>query len=129
MDVSLFHGELVGHAQGHARRQDRDLVHGVGMFEDVGEHGMAALVVGDPLLLGVGQHHALPALPEQHPVARRFEVLHGDVDTAPPHGVQRRLVDQVGQVGPTHAGSTPGDHAEVDVVGHALALAVHLEDG
>ena len=48
---------------------------------------------------------------------------------APPHGVQRRLVDQVGQVGAAHAGRAPGHDAEVDVGRHALALAVDREDG
>ena len=67
--------------------------------------------------------------PEEHPVAGRLEVRHGDVEAAPAHGVQGGLVDQVGQVGTAHARRAPGHHAEVDVGRHALALAVHLEDG
>ena len=47
----------------------------------------------------------------------------------PAHGVQGRLVDQVGQVGAAHARRAPGDQLEVDVGGDALVLAVHLEDG
>ena len=110
-------------------REDGHLVHRVGVLEHVGQHGVAALVVGDALLLVLGEHHRLAALAEQHPVACRLEVGHGDLRAAAAHRVQRRLVDEVGQVGPAHAGRAPRHHAEVDVVGHALALAVHLEDG
>ena len=64
-------------------RQDGDLVHRVGVLEHVGQHGVAALVVGDALLLGLGEHHRLAALAEQHPVARRLEVGHGDLERCP----------------------------------------------
>jgi hypothetical protein len=109
-------------------RQDRHLVHRVGVLEHVGQHGVAALVVGDPLLLGVREHHALAALAEQDAVAGRLEVLHGDVEAAAAHGVQGGLVDQVGQVGAAHAGCAAGHDAEIDVVRHPLALAVDLQD-
>ncbi len=70
VDVALLHRQLHGDAEGHAGRQDGDLVDRVGVGQHVGQHGVAALVEGDPLLLGVGQHQALAALAHQHPVAR-----------------------------------------------------------
>ena len=43
--------------------------------------------------------------------------------------MERRLVDEVGQVGAAHARGAPGHDAEVDVGGHPLVLAVDLQDG
>ena len=83
VDVALLHRQLLGDAEGHAGREDGHLVHRVGVLEHVGEHGVAALVVGDPLLLGLGEDHGLAALAHQHPVARRLEVGHGDLQRCP----------------------------------------------
>ena len=101
---------------------------GSASVEHVGEHGVAALVVGDALLLLVGQDQALAALAHEHPVAGRLEVEHRDGGAAAAHRVQRRLVDQVGQVGAAHARGAAGDQLEVDVGAHPLVLAVDLED-
>ena len=74
------------------------------------------------------EHGRLPPLAHQHPVAGRLEVLHGDRRDAPAHGVQGRLVDQVGQVGAAHPRRAPGHHRQVDVGSDALVLAVHRQD-
>ena len=65
----------------------------------------------------------------EHPVAGRFEVLVLDDLGASAHGVEGSLVDQVGQVGTTHARRAPGHGAEVDGRVDPLVLAVHLQDG
>ena len=83
VDVALLDGQLLGHAQRQPGREDGDLVHGVGVLEHVGEHGVAALVEGDALLLGLRQHEALAALAHEHPVAGRLEVLHGRPGASP----------------------------------------------
>ena len=57
VDVALLVGELLGDAERHAGREDRDLVHRVGVVEHVGEHRVAALVVGDDLLLLLDERH------------------------------------------------------------------------
>ncbi len=54
--------------QRHAGREDGDLVHRVGVVEHVGQQRMSTFVVGDPLLLTVGEHKTFAALAEQHPV-------------------------------------------------------------
>ena len=54
VDVALLDRELLGHAERHAGRQDRDLVHRVGVLEDVREHRVPTLVVRDDLLLLLG---------------------------------------------------------------------------
>ena len=43
-------------------------------------------------------------------------------------GEQRGLVEHVGQVGAGESRRTAGDGHQVDVLGHRLALGVHLED-
>ena len=59
------------------------LVDRVGVGQHVGQHGVAALVVGHPLLLVVGERHRLAALAHEHAVAGRLEVLHVDRASAP----------------------------------------------
>ena len=44
-------GHRLGDAEGHARREDGDLVDRVAVGEHGGEHGVAALVVGGGALL------------------------------------------------------------------------------
>src|SRR5699024_5044521 len=43
-------------------------------------------------------------------------------------GEERGLVEDVGEVGAGAAGGAFGDHVQVDVLGHRLALGVDLED-
>ena len=98
----------------------------------VGQHrrqqGVATLVVGGgPLLLG-RHHEALAAGAEHDAVAGVLEVDPLDLLGAPANGDQRRLVDEVGEVGAAHAGRGPRHHVEVDVGAHPLVPAVHLED-
>ncbi len=129
VDVTLLEGQLLGHAQRQSRRQDGDLVDGVGVLEHVGEHGVAALVEGDALFLGLRQHQALASLSHEHAVAGGFEVLLVDLVRTAPNGVEGGLVHQVGQIGAAHARGAPCHELEVDAVADALVLAVDLQDG
>ena len=104
------------------------LCSGSAVGEHRGAHGVAGLVVGDGLLLEVGERHRLAALAHEHAVAGLLEVALVDLGAALAHGEQRGLVDEVRQVGAAHAGRAPGDEVEVDVGGHPLVLDVHLED-
>ena len=89
--------------------------------EDGGAHRVAGLVVGGELLLLVGQHHRLAALAHEHPVAGVLEVVSRVIISAPSaHGEQRRLVDEVGQIGAAHAGRAAGDDARGRRRGDAL---------
>ena len=126
--MALLHGQLLRDAEGHARREDRHLVDRVGVRQRVGQHRVATLVVGDPLLLPVGEDQRIAALAHHHAVSGRLEVLHGHRLAAPAHGVERRLVDQVGQVGAAHPGRPAGHQLEIDVGSEPLVLAVDLED-
>ena len=81
-----------------AARDDRDLVHRIEARQDPGDDRVARLVVRDdpPLLVA---HHALLLEPGDDPVDRVVEVLHLDGGLVLARGEQRRLVDQVGEIG------------------------------
>ena len=98
------------------------------MLEDVGEHGVAALVVGDDLLLFIRQRHGVAALTHEDAVAGGLEVRHVHLVFAAAYREERGLVDEVGQVGAAHAGRAPRHDRQVDIGGDALVLAVDLED-
>ena len=89
---------------------------------------VAGLVVGDGLLLAVGERHRLAPGAHEHAVARHLEVVHVDLLVAGAHREQRGLVDEVGEVGAGHAGRAAGDDLEVDVGRQALRLGVDPED-
>src|SRR5581483_1363384 len=57
-----------------------------------------------------------------------LELRHRDLALARPGGEQRRLVDQVGQVGPGEPRRLGGERIQVYVLGERLAARVHLED-
>ena len=73
-------------AEGHAGGEDRDFVDGVGVGEHGGAHGVTGLVVGDALLLLVGERHRLAALAHEHAVPGLLEVVHADLFRALAHG-------------------------------------------
>ena len=109
VDVALLGRELLGDAERHAGREDRDLVDGVGVVEHVGEHRVAALVVRDDLLLLVAERHRLALEAHEHAVAGGVEVLGVHELRAAPDREQRGLVDEVREVGAAHAGRAARD--------------------
>ena len=103
-------------------------MHGVGVLEHVAEHGVTAFVVGDDLLLLLGERHRLAFQPHEDPVARGLEVLGVDLVEAAPYREERCLVHEVREVRAAHARCTAGDDVDVDVGRELLVLEVHLED-
>ena len=111
-----------------AAADDRDLVDRVAVRQQVADDRVAHLVVGGDqalllrhhpgLLLGAGDHAHDPLL----------ELDHRDLALARARGQQRRLVDQVGEVGAGEAGGLAGERVEVDLLGERLAAGVDLED-
>ena len=115
-------------AERPAARQDRDLVHRVGVRQRRRDQSVPALVVGGDLLLLVAHdpgallragHDAVDGLVERVGVDELLVVAGGQ---------QRGLVEHVRQVGAGEAGRTAGERLQVDVLGDRLALGVHLED-
>ncbi len=92
------------------------------------DQGVTALVVRGDLLLLLG-HDPGPLLRAGHDAVDRL--VQGEVVDQLLVGAgrqQRRLVEDVRQVGTGEAGSPLGDGPEVDVRRDRLALLVHLED-
>ena len=98
--IAVAFGPLHGVAQrGQAPRNDRNLVYGIGVGQTGGHQGVGAFVIGHALLL-VGVHHPLPLFQPGRDALHAFgELLHAHRLLAGPRCQQRRLVDQVGQIG------------------------------
>jgi hypothetical protein len=92
------------------------------------DDGVAGLVVGGQRLLGLAHRHRAALGAHQDLVARLVEVLHAHVLGVLARGEQRRLVDEVGQVGAGEAGRAAGDGHRVDVDVERDLAHVHLED-
>jgi hypothetical protein len=89
---------------------------------------VAGLVVGDGLLLPIGQGHRLPAGAHQDAVAGHLEVTLEDLVLTGSHREEGGFVDEVGQVGAGHARRAPSHHTEVRIGREALRLRVDDED-
>ena len=95
-------------AEGLAAADDADLVHRVGVGQEVAHQGVAHLVVGGhhPLLLGEQAALLLGAGDHAHDPLLELGLL--DQALALARGQQGGLVDQVGQVGAGEAGGLAG---------------------
>ena len=116
-----------GHAQRHAARDDRHLAHRVGAGREHADDRVPGLVVRRAPAVVQAHHHA--ALGAEHDALERVgEVGAGDGVVTAARGEQRRLVDEVREVGADHARRRGRDPVEVDVVGQRHAADVHGED-
>ena len=120
--------QRAGVTQRPAARDDRHLVHRIGVRHRVADQRVAALVVGDDLPLLLRQQHALALRTRHDPVDGLFQRLHRDLLAIVPRGQQRALVDHVGQVGAGEPGRAPGDDVEVGIGRDGLAPGVHPQD-
>ncbi len=126
--MSFVLGQLLGGTKRHSRWQDGDLRHRIGVRRERRHQRMPGLMDGHRLFF-LGQQHIGGIAPAQDdPVPGRVEVI-GRQHAAPlPHGVDRGLVDEVGEIGAGEPGSRPRDHGQVHLRAEAFALAVHLQD-
>ena len=85
-------------------------------------------MVGDGLLLGLGDDHRAPLHTHQDLVLGVLEVDHLDDLLVLARGQQRGLVHQVGQVGSGEARRAAGQDLEVDLGRERDAARVDLED-
>ena len=139
------HGELIEHlvfgleevvlgrqrervAQRLAARNDRDLVHRVGVLQDMPHQGVTALVVGDGRALDVGHHAALALRTGDHALHGLLDLVHRDLVLMAARGEQRGLVEEIRQVGAGKAHGELGQLLELDVLGKRLVLGVHAQD-
>ena len=89
---------------------------------------MAHLVVGGHLALVLGEEPRLLLRAGDHAHDPLLELQLADRLPSVARCEERRLVDEVGQVGAREAGRPGGEGVEVDGVVDRLALRVHLED-
>jgi hypothetical protein len=88
---------------------------------------VAGLVVRGALAVGAAQHDL--ALRTKHDFFEGLgEVLGRHLLVSAARGVQRRLVDEVGEVGADHARRGPGDALQVDGWRQRDVASVDLED-
>jgi hypothetical protein len=128
MAVAVLLRQLHGHAQRAAARDDGDLVHRIGLGQQLGDHGVAGLVVGGVAALLLGHDHRAALGAHHDLVLGALEVVHVDQALVAARGEQRRLVDQVGQVGAGEARRAAGDDVGLDVGRHRHLAHVHHED-
>ena len=116
-----------GEALGLAAGNQGHLLYGVVGLHQGAHQGMAHLVISDqPLAAAVGEWLALHS--GDHPVHRVVDLGQGGGLLAPARRKNRRLVKQVGQVGPGEARGAPGNGLQAHVLGQLLVAAVHLEN-
>ena len=96
--------------------------------QQVADDRVAELVVGGDQALLLAHHPGLLLGAGDHPHDPLLELLHRDLAVARAGGQQRRLVDQVGEVGAGEAGGLAGERVEVDLLRQRLAAGVDLED-
>ena len=111
-----------------AARDHRDLVHGVGVLEVVADDRVAHLVVGGDQPLLLAHHPGLLLRAGDHAHDPLLELDLGDLALAVAGGEQRRLVDEVREVGAGEARRLAGQRVDVDLAGQRLAARVDLED-
>ena len=97
--VAVVLRQLHRHAQRAAARDDRDLVHRVGLGQQPRDDRVARLVVRGVAPLFLGHHDRAPLGAHDDLVLGHLEVVHVDQALAAARGEQRRLVDEVGEVG------------------------------
>ena len=108
---------------------DCHLVNGVRVGKGVSDESVPRLVVGDDLLLIISHHLGLPLRARDDTVDGLFELDHCDLFRMLSRSQQRRLVDQVGQVGSGEARSATGQHLEIDLVCQRLTFGVDSQNG
>ena len=143
--TSQEHGKLVEHlvlgleevvllrklqrvAQRLAAADDRDLVNRIGMLQDVAHQGVTALVVGNRGALGLGHHATLALRTGNHALHRLLDLVHRDYGTMAAGSKQRRLVEQICQIGAGEANGHLGELLKLHILVHRLVLGMHAQD-
>ena len=128
LEEMVLGGQLHGVAERLAAADDRDLVHGIGVVQDVPDQRVAAFVIGDRGPLGLAHHATLALWARHHTLHRLLDLVHGDERAPTASGEQSCLVEQVGQV---CAGKAHGELRELfkaHVGVERLVCGVHAQD-
>eukprot|EP00962_Isochrysis_galbana_P031896 scaffold10429_cov122-Isochrysis_galbana.AAC.2 len=120
-------GKIGHHAQSVAARHDGRLVDWLRSPRVQRYQRVPALVVRGHLEVGGRDDRRPPLSPHPDLVARELEVSHAHTLLLEMGGVQRRLVDKVGQVSPREAGRGARQHLDVHVGVQRHRLRVQVE--
>src|SRR5690606_16306056 len=126
--VAVCQRPLIGHAERLPARNNGDTVDRIGARLDQPQDGVSALVVGHTLLVRFAQDDETLG-PEYDLFQRVDEILVVDLVLPAPGSQQRRLVDEVADVGAGDAGRRLGYVSKIDVSGKRHLARVNLEDG
>ena len=96
--------------------------------EQVTDDRVPHLVVGGDQALFLAHHPGLLLRTGDHPHDPLLQLMHGDLAVALASGEQRRLVDQVREVGTGEARGLRRERIEVECLGQWLAAGVDFED-
>ena len=107
--VAVFGRQLHGHAERAAARDDRHLVHRIGLGQQPRDDRVAGFVVRGVPALVLGHHHRAPLGAHDDLVLGALEIVHVDQALVAARGEQRRLVHEVGEVGAREAGRAARD--------------------
>ena len=121
-------GQEHRHAQRRAPRDDRHLVQRVGVCQHDVEERVPGLVVGGVLLFLHAERHRAAFAAPAHLVARFFEFGQSNGPQTAPGGQQRRLVDDVRQLGTGITRRAARDGVHLDAFRDLHALGVDLQD-
>ena len=127
--VAVFFRQHQRVAARAAARNDRDLVHGVGVLEHHADERMAAFVIGRQALFFVAHDMALALWARDDALDGFFELLHLDLVLVTARREQRGLIDEVREVGTREARRTAREDVEIDIGADRLALCMDFEDG
>ena len=126
--VFLFRRKLLGESEGHAARNDRDLVNRVGVRKDRREERVAALVIRGDLLLLVGNDHALAFGAHEDLVLGVLELGHVHDFLIAARGEERRFINEVREIGSREARGRFRESRDFDVWTHGNLAEMNLED-
>ena len=111
--VVLLLGQVPRGPEGEAPGDNRHLVNGVGVRQDVRHQGMARLVVSRISLLLLADDHAAALPAHEHLVLGLFEVAHIDDLLILSGSPQCRFVDHVGQLSAGEARRAAGESFDI----------------
>ena len=89
---------------------------------------MTTLVIRGDKSLFVAHHPSAPLGPSHHTIHSLIEKLVGNFCRILPSRQKCCLIENVGEVGPSEAGSFPRQHGKVHTLGHGLAFGVNLQN-
>ena len=134
LGLVLVEVQAVHFRQGHhhpkraAARDDRGLVDRIALRQRQPDDGVARLVIGGQALFFLVHRHGAALRAHQHLVLGVLEVAVRDHAPVLAGRGQRRLVDQVRQIGAREAGRAARDGLDVDVGGQRHVLHVDAQD-